>query len=158
MSPLQFFLESVICSLNLRITIRHLLHLSCEDNSSSYDFPSYQGFWKQSSTARKTFDSAKLFVLLSTKKKSAAFTTGFGGYIKWMVTCKNYLLSHSLLFSNRTKLVLSCGISILPAGSNHHKISKRRKNFLDNPIFANNLTNGESIYAMVLFKYIHMAN
>ena len=51
------------------------LHLSCEDNSSSYDFPSYQGFWKQSSTGRKTFDSAKLFVLLSTKKKSAAAFT-----------------------------------------------------------------------------------
>lgn len=65
--PLHFFLESVTCSLNLRI-IRHLLHMSCEDSSSSYDFPSYQGFWKQSSTALKTFDSAKLFVLLSTKK------------------------------------------------------------------------------------------
>jgi hypothetical protein len=66
---------------------------------------------------KTSFDSAKLFVLLSTKK--SAFT-GFGGYIKW-VTRKNYL-SHSLLFSNRTKLV------VLFTGAADHK-SKRGKLF-----------------------------
>ena len=64
--PFTFF--SRVSNLFTQFNYKTSLHLSCEDNSSSYDFPSYQGFWKQSSTARKTFDSAKLFVLLSTKK------------------------------------------------------------------------------------------
>ena len=112
MSPFHFFLESIICSLNLRI-IRHLLHI-CHVKTILLPtiFLLIKDSWnKVQQRARLLTQLNCLYYFLQKKVCCCFYYTGFGGYIKWMVTCKNYLLSHSLLFSNRTKLVLSCGIS-----------------------------------------------